>query len=135
MSAYILSSFPLSFSFPYHQGFFFIYFFSRKHFWRLTQHALSSPGVVVPGPHSVLDMLGNRIGVHVFNTAVHRRSEVRLTCCCCPNDVSHLKEGFRGIRWRKTDGGVEWVKHSSFTQSTGVKSCIKLAMYYVIFHK
>lgn len=40
-------------------------------FLRLTQHALSGPGIVVPGPHSVLDILGDHIGVHVGNTAVH----------------------------------------------------------------
>lgn len=40
-------------------------------FLRLTQRALSGPGVVVPVPHSVLDVLGDVVGVHVGDAAIH----------------------------------------------------------------
>lgn len=60
-------------------------------FLRLTQHALSSPGVVVPGAHSVLDVLGDLVGVHVVDAAVHRRPKICLTCRRCSYDVSHLR--------------------------------------------
>lgn len=64
----------------------------RISFWReLTKHALSSPGVVIPGPYSVLDILWNCVGVHVSYTAIHWCSEICLTCCRCSNDISHLR--------------------------------------------
>lgn len=58
---------------------------------KLTQHALSGPGVVIPGAHSVLDMLGNPVGVHVVDAAVHGRPEIRLARSRCSDDVSHLR--------------------------------------------
>lgn len=65
--------------------------FMFRSFLRLTQHALSSPGVVVPGAYSVLDVLGDLVGVHVVDAAVHRRPKICLTCRRCSYDVSHLR--------------------------------------------
>lgn len=60
-------------------------------FLRLTQHALGGPGVVVPGAHPVLDILGDLVGVHVVDAAVHGRPEIGLPRGRCSYDVPHLR--------------------------------------------
>lgn len=57
----------------------------------LTQHALSVPGVGVPGADSVLHQRGDVVVHHVFHGVVHGASEVGLSCCGCTNDISHLR--------------------------------------------
>lgn len=57
----------------------------------LTQHALSVPGVGVPGADPALHQRGDVVGHHVVHGAVHGGSEVGLSCCGCTDDVSHLR--------------------------------------------
>lgn len=81
-------------------------------FLKLTQHALSGPGVVVPGAHPVLDLLGDLVGVHVVDAAVHGRPEVRLRRRRRSYDVSHLREENEG------DGKCLEMKGSVFVAAT-----------------
>lgn len=64
---------------------------------QLTQHALRLPGVVVPGFDSILDVFGDAIGGHVFNSVVHTHAVVSLTRCGCADHVPHLRDGRNGI--------------------------------------
>lgn len=87
-------------------------FFAFFTFLKLTQHALSGPGVVVPGAHPVLDLLGDLVGVHVVDAAVHGRPEIRLCRRRCSYDVSHLREK------KEEDGKCLEVKGSVFVAAT-----------------
>lgn len=58
----------------------------------LTQHALGLPCVVIPGLDTVLDVFGDAIRGHVFDSVVHTRAVVGLTCCGCTNHITHLQD-------------------------------------------
>lgn len=62
---------------------------------RLTQHALRLPGVVVPGLDSVLDVLGDAVGGHVFDGVVHAGAVVGLARRGGADHVAHLGGGRR----------------------------------------
>lgn len=64
----------------------------------LTQHALSVPGVGVPGANPVLHQGRDAIGYHVGHSTIHVATEVSLSRRGCADDVSHLAQ------WARTTG-------------------------------
>lgn len=81
---------------------------------RLTQQALRLPGVVVPGFDSVLDVLGDAVGGHVFDGVVHAGAVVGLARRGRAHHVTHLWRGGAGERFdgepkrRTNQGSTFW---------------------------